>query len=166
MPPEVSQYLPLGLFLCAGVAGFVVWRLFLGKAKLPPYAPFSPMPVPEVGKYFDLKEPAIAWEAARGWNLNERPARLDQPGSVDHLILTARLLQFCSAKGGSLSLVFNFLVAAITGVHFDASALPPGIAPPGHGLLTVLTPSGSTLLIASAPFARALDEAVLRAQNR
>ena len=79
------------------------------------------------------------------------------------MILTARLLDFCSARSGRIRLVFNFLVQAIEGVDFDPNALPPGIAPSGFGLATIHTPSGQTLLVASAGFVQALRAAIEQA---
>jgi len=62
-----------------------------------------------------------------------------------------------------LTLVFNFLVAAIEGVAFDPSALGLS-APPGCGLLTISTPSGTTFVVASSGFAQTLKTAIDRAR--
>jgi hypothetical protein len=123
------------------------------------------MPLAELGKYYALREPALAWEKVRGWELNQQPANLGAPGPIDHIILMPRLLEFCSGAGGKLTLVFNFLVGAIQHVAFDPAAVPQGIAPPDVGLVTIHTPSGQTPLLASAAFAQALQQAVARARQ-
>jgi hypothetical protein len=148
------------IFGCVTVAAVVVSRVLLGKAKLPPLPPFGPMPREDVGKYYALGEPAIAWEAVRGWNVNEMPPAFNAPAPVDHVILTPSLLEFCTARTGRLARVFNFLVAAIQHVEFNPMGLPPGFAPPGVGIVTIHTPSGRTLLVASGAFAQALEHAV------
>jgi hypothetical protein len=66
------------------------------------------------------------------------------------------LLEFCSGATGKLELVFNFLVGAIQRVDFDPNALPGS----GLGVVTVFTPSGRTLFVATPAFAQALDHAV------
>ena len=79
--------------------------------------------------------------------------------TIDHVVLTGRLLDFCSASTGKLTLVFNFLVGAIQKVSFEAG-LPAGAVAPGQGLVTVYTPSGQTRLIATQHFALTLERAI------
>jgi hypothetical protein len=162
--PSLYGYVGIGL----AVAIFVVVFVFLrgSGTKLPELPPFGPLPVADLPKYYSaLREPAIAWEALRGWRLNAMPPSFDAAAPVDNAILTSRLLNFCTARGRRLTLVFNFLVGAILRVDFDPSALPPGTAPPGSGLVTIQTPSGRTLLVASSGFAEALRGAVARAKG-
>jgi hypothetical protein len=157
----------LGIIVFAGVtAAALVFRfVLLTKARLPPLSPFGLLPVQDVGKYFALNEPALAWEAVRGWGVNEVPAALSAPCPIDHVILTPRLLEFCSGRNGRLARVFNFLVGAILRVDFDPGAVPPGMAPSGTGVVTIHTPSGRTLLVASGSFAHTLDQAARRARG-
>src|SRR5262245_27380003 len=133
----------LGGVLVVGV--IVVISLFrmgvLGKARLPALPEAGPLPVADLSKYFDLSEPAIAWERVRAWDLNQTPPNWNGPAPVDHLILTSRLLDFCSGESGKLVQSFNFLVEAIENVEFDPNAQSPG---GNQGLLTVYTPSGRT----------------------
>ena len=146
------------------VGGGIAVKLLGTKAVLPQLPPFGPMPLQDLPKYLATQEPAIAWEAVRGWQLNESPPRLDAPGSIQHIVLTPRVLDFCSTPGGRLALSFNFLVAMIEGVDFQQN-IPPGIAPPGHGVVTISTPSGRTLLVGSPALAQAIDQAVRRARG-
>lgn len=129
-----------------------------GKAKLPPLPPAGPLPVADLSKYYDVNQPPIAWERVRGWNLNETPPSLRAEAPIDHVVLLPTLLEFCSGASGKLELVFNFLVGAIQRVEFDPNAL----AGSGQGLVTVFTPSGRTLFVATPAFAQALDHAVRR----
>ena len=156
----------LGMILVAVVVvgGGIAVKLLGTKAVLPQLPPFGPMPLQDLPKYLATQEPAIAWEAVRGWQLNESPPRLDAPGSIQHIVLTPRVLDFCSTPGGRLALSFNFLVAMIEGVDFQQN-IPPGIAPPGHGVVTISTPSGRTLLVGSPALAQAIDQAVRRARG-
>jgi hypothetical protein len=135
-----------------------------GKAKLPPLPEAGPLPVAELSKYYDASDP-IAWERVRGWELNQAPPTLNAPPAIDHLILTPRLLDFCSSASGKLELAFNFLVEAIQKVDFDPNALPAGSGLPDQGLLTSYTPSGRTLALSSGVFARALQNAVSNAKH-
>jgi hypothetical protein len=137
----------------------------LGKARLPAFAAFGALPLADLAQYYALRAPPIAWEKVRGWDLNQVPPSLTAPGPIDHVILTAQLLDFCSGSSGKLVLVFNFLVEAILQVEFNPNALTPGTAPDGHGLITVHTPSGRTLLIASSGFAQALEQSVAQARS-
>jgi hypothetical protein len=145
----------------AVIGVIVVISLFrmgvLGKARLPALPEAGPLPVMDLPKYFDLSEPAIAWERARAWDLNQAPPNWNAPAPVDHLILTQRLLDFCSGASGKLVLSFNFLVEAIENVEFDPNALAPG---GNQGLLTVYTPSGRTFAVTTTAFAQALQQAV------
>lgn len=138
------------------VVSLVKSGLFSGKAKLPQLPPAGPLPLADLPKYYDVNQPPIAWERVRGWNLNEVPQTLGAPAPIDHVVLLPTLLEFCSGASGKLELVFNFLVGAIQRVDFDPNALPGS----GQGLVTVFTPSGRTLFIATAAFAQALDRAV------
>src|SRR5262249_17919331 len=99
---DATAYLGMGIFAAVLVVSIVVARLVAMKARLPALPPFGPLPAGELSKYFATSEPAIAWEAVRGWNLNEAPASLAQPGAVDHIVLTPRLLNFCSGRSGKL----------------------------------------------------------------
>ena len=138
------------------VVGLVRSGLLRGKAKLPPLPTAGPLPVADLSKYYDVNQEPIAWERVRGWNLNETPANLGAPAPIDHIVLLPTLLEFCSGASGKLELVFNFLVGAIQRVEFDPNVLPGT----GQGLVTVFTPSGRTLFIATAGLAQALDHAV------
>jgi hypothetical protein len=135
------------------------------KAYLPHMTSLGAQPAADLHRYYDIQEPALAWEKVRAWELNQTPAALDASGSIDHLVLTPSLLSFCSGATGKLELVFNFLVAAIQHIEFNPQALLPGTAPPGHGLLTIYTPSGRTYAITSGAFVRALHEAMTRARE-
>ena len=59
----------------AVIGVIVVISLFrmgvLGKARLPALPEAGPLPVVDLPKYFDLSEPAIAWERVRAWELNQ-----------------------------------------------------------------------------------------------
>lgn len=136
-------------------AAFAMSRVLAKKTQLPPLPDFGPRPLESLAMYYPLKEQALAWEGGRGWNVNEQPPSFTAPAPVDELVLTTRLLNFCTRKSGQLALVFNFLVAAIEDVQFDAGALGPN-GPPGYGLLTIYTPSGRTFVVATAAFAQAL----------
>jgi hypothetical protein len=159
-----SGVLGMVIFAAVGVVAFVVSKVVLGTKPLPPLPPFGPMPIGDLTKYYRARETPIAWEKVRGWQVNERPPSLAAPAPVDHVVLGPRLLEFCSGASGKMVLVFNFLVAAIEHVGFDPQALPPGMAPPGFGLLTIQTPSGQTLVVASGAFAHALQQVVARAR--
>jgi hypothetical protein len=152
----------LAITVVVFAVAFVVARSLAAKSKLPPLPELGPRPLAELPKYYAVKEQALAWEGGRGWNVNERPPSLAGPAPVDELILTTRLLNFCTRRSGHLALVFNFLVAAIEDVGFDPAALGPG-APQGYGLMTIITPSGRTLVVASSGFAQALKNAVAAA---
>jgi hypothetical protein len=159
-----SGVLGMVIFAVVLVVSIVVSKVFLGTKPLPPLPPFGPLPPADVTKYYRARETPIAWEKVRGWHVNERPPSLAAPAPVDHVVLGHRLLELCSGASGKMALVFNFLVAAIQHVQFEPQALPPGIAPPGFGLVTIHTPSGQTLLVASPGFAQALQQAVARAR--
>jgi hypothetical protein len=164
--PSITAYVGMGIFVVVGIGAFVLSKVLFGKKALPAMPPFGPLPVADLPTYYAAREVPIAWERVRGWNVNERPPSLTVPSPVDHVVLGARLLEFCSgATGGKMALVFNFLVGAIEHVEFDPRALPPGFAPPDHGLVTIHTPSGQTLLVASGGFAQALQQAIARARG-
>jgi hypothetical protein len=137
------------------------FKLF-AKSNLPLLPPAGPLPVSDLGKYYDIKGQALAWERVRGWRVNQMPHTLGDPGPIDHVILTPTLLDFCSGSTGRLQLDFNFLVGAIQRVDFDPNALGGG---QDQGLLTVHTPSGQTRLVTSSGFAQTLHGAVARAQT-
>jgi hypothetical protein len=131
------------------------------KSNLPLFPPSGPLPVGELNKYYKTSDTPLAWERVRGWELNHVPGSLNEPGRIDHVILTPRLLDFCSGSTGKLVLDFNFLVAAILRVEFEPNALQGAH---DQGLLTVHTPSGQTRLITTSGFASTLHQAVMRAQ--
>jgi hypothetical protein len=158
-----SGLLGMIIFVSVTVVSLVVWRVAMTKARLPPHPPLGPMPASDASKYYALTEPAIAFEAVKGWGVNEVPPSFGVPSPVDHVILTPRLLEFCTGRAGRLARVFNFLVGAIGRVDFDPTALPAG-TPAGTGVVTIHTPSGRTLLVASSAFAQALDHAARRAR--
>jgi hypothetical protein len=135
----------------------------LGKKMLPQLPMSGPLPVADLGKYYDRESP-LAWERVRGWELNQ-PIDLNGPAPIDHVVLTHRLLDFCTGATGKLTLVFNFLVEAIQEVSFEPSTLPASVVAPGQGILTVYTPSGQTRLIATGDFARMLQQAVAKARG-
>ncbi len=157
------------LFVVPVVVVIAVVALFrigiLGKKLLPQLPTSGPLPLDELSKYYELKAPPLAWERVRGWDLNQ-PVDLNSPAPIDQVVLTHRLLDFCSGATGKLELVFNFLVEAIRDVRFEPSALPQGVAAPGQGLVTVFTPSGEARLIATADFARVLQRAVAQARSQ
>ena len=157
MDPSLYGVVGIVAMVVVFVAAFAMSRSLAKKTALPPMPELGARPLADLPKYYPLKEQALAWEGGRGWNVNERPASLAGPAPVDELILTTRLLNFCTRRSGHLALVFNFLVAAIEDVQFDASA--PGL-PPGCGLMTIFTPSGQTLVVASPGFAQALKGAI------
>jgi len=163
---ELSSYIGMGIFATVVVVSLVVSKVVLAKKPLPAQLPpFGPLPLPDLTKYYAAREPPVAWERVRGWNVNEQPASLAAPSPVDHIVLGGRLLEFCSGASGKLVLVFNFLVGAIEDVEFNPQGIPPGMAPPGIGLVTIHTPSGQTLVVASGSFAQALQQAVARARG-
>ena len=164
MNPSLYGYVGIGFALVVVVAAVMASRMLAAKTRLPPLPAFGPLPLADLPKYFGTKEPALAWEAVRGWDVNERPPSLTGPAPVDQAILTPRVLDFCTGRSGHVALVFNFLVAAIEGVDFDPNALPQGFAPPGFGLATIHTPSGETLLVTSPAFVQALQAAIARAR--
>ena len=153
-----------GLIIAVIVVVSLLRSGVFGKAKLPPLPEAGPLPLAELAKYYDAGD-AIAWERVRGWELNQAPPSPAAPATIDHLILTPRLLDFCSSASGKLELSFNFLVGAIQRVDFDPNALPPGSAAPGQGLVTIYTPSGRTLAIATGAFAQSLQNAVRNAAH-
>lgn len=165
MDASLSGYLGMGIFAVVLVGSVIASKVLFAKKPLPQLPPFGPLPLAELTKYYGAKEEPIVWERARGWNVNERPPSLAGPAPVDHVVLGGRLLELCSGASGKMVLVFNFLVGAIQHVEFDPNALPPGMAPPGIGLVTIHTPSGQTLLVASGGFAHALQQAVARAHG-
>jgi hypothetical protein len=165
MDSSLYGYVGLGACLVVIVGAIVASLVFFGKAKLPQSPALGAMPLGELGKYYTLREAPLAWEKVRGWNVNETPSNLSAAAPVDHIILMPRLLEFCSGASGKMKLVFNFLVAAIEHVEFSPTAMPPGSVPPGFGLVTIHTPSGQTLLIASSAFAQALEQTVAGAAH-
>jgi hypothetical protein len=160
---SVGVYIGAAILAVIVVVSLVRSGVF-GKAKLPPFPEAGALPVAELSKYYDAGD-AIAWERVRGWELNQAPPTLAAPATIDHLILTPRLLDFCTSKSGKLELSFNFLVGAIQRVDFDPNALPAGSGVPGQGLVTIYTPSGRTLAVATGAFAQALQNAVRNAAH-
>jgi hypothetical protein len=160
----MDQLAPLLIIPVLLVIGVVtLFRMgILGKKMLPVLPPSGPLPVADLARYYELRDTPIAWERVRGWGLNEPVNFATTP--IDHVVLTTRLLDFCSGTSGKLTLVFNFLVEAITQVTFDPA--PAGAAAPGQGLVTVFTPSGQTRLLATADFARTLQQAVAKARSQ
>jgi hypothetical protein len=159
----MDQLAPLLVIPVLAALGVVtLFRLgVLGKKMLPQLPMSGPLPVADLGKYYDRESP-LAWERVRGWELNQ-PLDLSGPAPIDHVVLTNRLLDFCTGSTGKLTLVFNFLVEAIQTVSFEPATLPANAVAPGQGLLTVYTPSGQTRLIATGEFARKLQQAVAKA---
>jgi hypothetical protein len=147
------------IVLAIGVVTLFRLGIF-GKKMLPALPASGPLPMAELGRYYDVGEAPLAWERVHGWELNQPVDMKVAP--VDHVVLTPRLLDFCSGATGKLTLVFNFLVRAIERVTFEPG--PPAAGNPGLGLVTVFTPSGKTHLIATAEFARTLQESVARAR--
>jgi hypothetical protein len=160
----MDQLAPLLVIPVLAVIGIItLFRLgILGKKMLPQLPMSGPLPVAELGKYYDRESP-LAWERVRGWELNQ-PIDPNGPAPIDHVVLTPRLLDFCTGATGKLTLVFNFLVEAIQEVTFEPATLPPSAVAPGQGLVTVYTPSGQTRLIATGEFARTLQHAVATAR--
>jgi hypothetical protein len=144
----------------AAIAIVTLMKLgILGKKMLPQLPMSGALPVTELTKYYDVSDAPLAWERVRGWELNQQ-LDLNGVAPIDHVVLTARLLDFCSGASGKLELVFNFLVEAILEVRFEPATLPANAVAPGQGLVTVFTPSGETRLIATWDFARVLQQAV------
>jgi hypothetical protein len=132
-----------------------------GKKPLPVLPEGSPLPVAELTQYYEVSSSPLTWERVRGWELNQ-VLMASSPPPIDHVVLTGRLLDFCSASSGKLTLVFNFLVGAIQKVSFEPG-VPTGMVGPGQGLVTVYTPSGQTRLIATQHFALTLERAIASA---
>jgi hypothetical protein len=164
MQANVYVYLGIGAAVVFVVVAVLVSRVLAAKTRLPPLPAFGSLPLADLPRYYALREPGLAWEAVRGWDLNERPLALTAEAPIDQAILTPRLLNFCTGRDGHVRLLFNFLVAAIERVDFDPAALPPGLAPPGFGLATIHTPSGQTLMVASAAFIEMLRNAIAQAR--
>ncbi|HEY3500120.1 MAG TPA: hypothetical protein VGK73_35765 [Polyangiaceae bacterium] len=147
------------------IASVALVRLgVLGKKRLPPLPASGPLAVTQLGKYYELRDPPLAWERIRGWDVNQA-VDLGSVPPVEHVILTPRLLHFCTVSGGKLRLVFNFFVDAIERVTFNRSAFLPGEVGPGQGLVVIFTPSGQTRMIATAGFAEMLGRAIRRARD-
>lgn len=150
------------------VLGILIVTLFkagvFGKKMLPVLPTSGPLPVADLEQYYDLAQPAIAWERVRGWELND-PVALNRPAPIEHVVLTPRLLDFCTEQGGKLRLVFNFLVGAIETVTFEPNAAPQGTVAPGQGLLTIFTPSGQTRLFTTQGFVLELEQAMANAHR-
>jgi hypothetical protein len=163
---DPSLYSVVGIVFAVVIVGVGIGmsRSMAAKTKLPPLQPFGARSPNDAAKYYPLKEPAIAWEGGLAWDVNQAPSFAVAP-PVDEMILTARLLNFCTRRSGHLALVFNFLVEAIESVEFNPSGVEPGVAPAEYGMLTIYTPSGRTCVVASAPFHDALRKAVERAQQ-
>lgn len=161
-----TSIIVLTVLFIVGYVAYTMWRAHAEK-KLPALPAWGPLPVADLTKYYSFKpgDVPIAWDAVHGWNLNERPGDLGAPLLITHAILTQQVLDFCHARNGVLALEFSFLVGAIEGVSFDAAALPAGLAPAPSGLLTIQTPSGTTLMVCSAHFAEALRQANARARG-
>ena len=156
-----SSSLFFGVPILLLIAVVTLFRLGLfGKKTLPPLPEGSPLPVADLSQYYDVSGPLLAWERVRGWELNQ--GMMSAPAPIDHVVLTGRLLDFCSASSGKLTLVFNFLVGAIQKVTFDPGQ-PAGMVAPGQGLVTVYTPSGQTRLIATQHFALTLERSIASA---
>src|SRR5262245_48608970 len=121
---------------------------FSSTPALPELPAFGPLPPAEAATYFGkhLKahdhlfpsESPVAWEAVRGWDVNEEPPSLEGPAPIRIAVVTDRLLHFCPPKK-KLECMFDFLLHRIEGVEFDANARPSD-APPGVGLLSIYTP--------------------------
>ena len=133
--------------------------------RLPPQPPFGPLDPGPAASYFGdhlsahshlfPSESAVAWEAVRGWDLNEQPPHLGAPGMVTQAVLTDRLLHFCDTRRGSLSCAFDFLLHMIAAIEWSDAVQVEGAAP-GTGLLAIYTPSGRTLMCCSGAFASRL----------
>jgi hypothetical protein len=162
MNPSHYGYFGIVVAILVVAIAVILNRKAMAKSKLPELPAFGPLPLADLPRYFALKEPALAWEAVRGWNLNQRPSTFSASAPVDQIILTGRVLDFCSGNGGHIQLIFNFLVAAIEDVDFNPGALSSGLAPEGYGLATIYTPSGETLMITSPTFVQTLKNAIAR----
>jgi hypothetical protein len=158
---QLGTLLVIPVLLVIGVVAAFRMGL-LGKKMLPMLPASGPLPVTDLAKYYDVRDAPLAWERVRGWDLNE-PVNLGATAPIDHVVLTSRLLDFCSGASGKLTLVFNFLVEAILQVTFEPA---PAGAAPGQGLVTVFTPSGQTRLLATQDFARTLQQAVSKARGQ
>jgi hypothetical protein len=157
---QLAPLLIIPVLLAIGV--FSLFRMgILGKKMLPTLPSSGPLPVADLARYYELRDTPIAWERVRGWALNE-PVNLEVTAPIDHVVLTTRVLDFCSGASGKLTLVFNFLVGAISQVTFEAA--PVGAAAPGQRLVTVFTPSGQTRMLATPDFAHTLQQAVTKAR--
>src|SRR6478752_6994936 len=87
------------------VVAFALWRLgIFGKKPLPVLPEAGPLPLAELSKYYEVRGQLLAWERVRGWDLNQ-PYTPNAPASIDHVVLTDRLLEFCSSSSGKLTLV-------------------------------------------------------------
>ncbi len=167
-----------GLVVLALVVGLVVFFQMKGRgARLPVLPSFGPLPFKDAVGYLGRhlvdhahlfpSETPIAWEAARSWGLNEPASDLSQPGPVNSVVLTDRLIHFCDGRSGRLQCVFDFLLHMIVDVRFEeveASRLPLG-APAGTVLASIFTPSGCTMLLCSTAFAQALGNVAREAKQ-
>jgi hypothetical protein len=161
----MDQLAPLLVIpVLAVIAVVTLFRLgIFGKKMLPLLPESGALPVAELAKYYDRESP-VAWERVRGWELNQ-PIDLNGPAPIDHVVLTDRLLDFCTGASGKLTLVFNFLVEAIQTVTFEPAPSSVGSVAPDQGLVTIYTPSGQTRLLATGHFARILQQAVAKSSS-
>lgn len=133
----------------------------IGKKRLPALPTSGSLAVQDLGKYYELREPPIAWERISA--LTTKSAGSAE--AVGHVILTPTVLEFCSVSGGKLRLAFDLFVDAIDKMTFDRRAFLPGQVGPGQGLLVIFSSSGETRLVATAGFAEKLKRAIMRSRS-
>jgi hypothetical protein len=152
-------YAPVGVVLV--VVAVFAFKMLTRKAPLSKLPASGPLPLGELPQYYEVPGPVLAWSRVKGWALNHVPHSFQEPASIDYVVLTSRLLEFCSGSTGRLVLDFNFLVGAITAVEFQPGAVQSA---GDEGLIISHTPSGQTRLIARADLATAIQTAVGNAQ--
>lgn len=170
----------VGFLVLVALVGVVVFMVFIQVSrrprKLPSMPAFGQLPVKDARLYLGRhlaahghmfpSETPIVWEAVRGWNVNEQPPDLSQPGPVSQIVLTDRLIHFCGSRGGMLHCLFDFLLHMIVSVEFDESAAAAAAGlPPGTVLMSIVTPSGRTPVLCSRRLAGTLPNVVQEAKR-
>lgn len=113
---------------------------------------------PEPTSYDSTKpRPPRAWGAVTGWGLNRDPSRAKP--TISHAMITDLIINFFAVSKGTLRLLFNFSLRAITKVSVAAHH-GDDRAPRSCVRVEITTPSGLTVLLTTPTFARTLREAI------